>query len=153
MAKRRKNSKRSSTGTGPSTAAVPRGRPPKNAAAGRLLAQMASYRSTLLDDLDSVQSQIDSIEAAMAKMGSAPSGRRRGRPPGGGGGRGFREGSVKGFILKALKGNGEMAVKDVAKSVLKLGYGTDSNNFPNQVSNALAQMPQVTKMGRGRYKL
>ena len=43
-------------------------------------------------------------------------------------------------------------VKDVAKAVVRAGYRTGSQNLPNQVSNALAQMDGVVKTGRERYR-
>lgn len=151
MAKKSRKKKKNARSTRSSAVSAPRGRPPKNATASRLLAQMASYRSSLISDRNSVQAQIESIESAMAEIGDASKGhKRRGTAQRS---RGFREGSVKVFILKALKGKGEMAVKDVAKEVLRLGYTTTGGSFPNQVSNALAQMAEVTKTGRGRYRL
>lgn len=121
-----------------------------------LLRQLAAHRQTLVVRQAALQDEIDSISAAIDALGGAgqrrPAARaaRRVRPTGR---RGIRKGSLKSYILRVLKPRGEMAVKDIAVAVRRAGYRTGSKNFPNQVSNALAQMDGLTKTGRGRYKL
>ena len=119
-----------------------------------LLRQMSAYRSDLEGQRDAIQNQIVQLGEAMQTLGGSSAPKSRG-----GGGRrvastSFRKGSVKGYILKVLRSSRrEMAVKDIAVAVRKAGYRTNSNNFPNQVSNALAQMAGVTKVGRGCYRM
>jgi hypothetical protein len=100
-----------------------------------------------------LQAEIDGLSAALGALGASAGARPavRGRPRGGR--RGVRAGSLKSYVLKVLKPRGEMAVKDIAIAVRRAGYRTKSANFPNQVSNALAQMGELTKTGRGRYRL
>ncbi|HUU82236.1 MAG TPA: hypothetical protein VM243_01915 [Phycisphaerae bacterium] len=122
-----------------------------------LLKQLAAHRQMLEQQQVALQDEMDSIAAAIQALGGAD-GRRRGarratRRATPGARRGIRKGSLKSYILRVLKGKGEMAVKDVAVAVRHAGYRTGSSNFPNQVSNALAQMDQVTKTGRGRYRM
>ncbi len=68
-------------------------------------------------------------------------------------GGGIREGSLKSYILKVMRPGEVMAVKDIAALVRSRGYRTDSSNFANQVSNALAQIPTVRKVSRGKFKV
>ena len=135
-----------------------RARPGAAVRAGGLVAQMRAYRAGLMNQQAALQAEIDGLTAALEALGGAarpraraagPAGRRprRGRPTA------LRAGSLKSFILKVLKPRGEMAVKDIAVAVRRVGYKTKSSNVPNQVSNALAQMTGLTKTGRGRYRL
>ncbi|MCP4247282.1 MAG: hypothetical protein GY778_09570 [bacterium] len=45
-----------------------------------------------------------------------------------------------------------MRATAIAVAVKRAGYSTGSSNFANQVSNALAQMGELTKIERGRYR-
>ncbi len=133
----------------------PRGR--KGGPAGSsLLTQMAAYRDELMAQQSGIQDQIIKLDAAMRTLGGAPRaavgrrptlGVRRGR------GGGIREGSLKSYILKVMRPGEVMAVKDIAALVRSRGYRTDSSNFANQVSNALAQIPTVRKVSRGKFKV
>jgi hypothetical protein len=120
-----------------------------------LIKQLTVHRNALVAQQAGLQGEIDGIGAAIEALGGRASarpatrGRPRGRPRGR---RGLRKGSLKSYILRVLKPRGEMAVKDIARGVKRAGYKTTSKNFANQVSNALAQMDELTKMGRGRYR-
>lgn len=46
-----------------------------------------------------------------------------------------------------------MAVKDVTAAVVRAGYQTRNRTLGKSVGIALAQMPNVTKLGRGTFKL
>ena len=120
-----------------------------------LVKQLTAHHQALVKQQAALQDEIDSISAAIDALGGV---RRRapGRPRRKvkrAGRRAVRKGSLKSYVLRVLKSRGEMAVKDIAKAVKRSGYKTGSKNFPNQVSNALAQMDELTKTGRGRYKL
>ncbi len=153
MAKRRKTKRRKYRGTKAGSSSAGTG-----GAASPLLAQMSAYRAELLAQQSDIQNQVDKLDEAMSTLGgSAPaSGRaparithaRRGRPPGG-----VREGSLKSYIVKVMRKGQVMAVKDIAVAVRRGGYRSTSANFANQVSNALAQIPSVTKVSRGKFKL
>ena len=121
-----------------------------------LLAQMAAYRDRLLKQQAGLQAEIDKLSEAMSALGAgAPrkTARRRARRGPRRGAAGVRAGSLKSFILKVMRPGQVMAVKDVAAAVRRRGYKTKSHNFPNQVSNALAQIPSVKKVARGKFKL
>lgn len=118
-----------------------------------VLSHLTSYRQQLLAQQAQLQHELDTVSDAIGALGGAAAvasaGRRAvGRPAG----RGVREGSLKSYILRVMPVGEVMAVKDVAAAVRRAGYSTNSNNFPNQVSNALAQTPGVSKMSRGKFK-
>ncbi len=121
---------------------------------------MQAYRSDLVGKQAALQAEIDGLGAAIAAMGgsaaaAAAGGSKVGRPKAGGGGRGrrgARAGSLKSYVLRVMKKGSQMAVKDIAVAVKRAGYSTNSSNFANQVSNALAQMGELTKVERGRYR-
>ena len=46
-----------------------------------------------------------------------------------------------------------MGPAQIAAGVAKAGYKTRAKNLPNMVSNTLSKMPQVTKAGRGLYRV
>lgn len=138
------------------------GRPPSSGNAA--VSQLAACRQDLVNQINALRGAVDGLDTAMAAIGgSVPHAAavggagvvraRRGRPPGSGSKGGHRSGSLKGFIVRSMQGGGEMAVKDIANRVKKMGYQTTSASFANQVSNALAKMDEVTKAGRGRYHL
>ena len=151
MAKRRKTKRRKSRGTSTRSSSARAG-----GAASPLLAQMSTYRAELVAQQVDIQDQVDKLDAAISTLGGrAPAatrgGRtpaRRGRPPGS-----VREGSLKSYIVKVMRKGQVMAVKDIAVAVRNGGYRSTSANFANQVSNALAQIPAVTKVSRGEFRL
>ena len=156
MAKKRKVKRRKKTvGTKKRrVAAVPRA-----AGVGGMVRQLTAYRAALMAQQADLQTQIDQLGEALDALGAAPTAARGpGRKPRvkragkRGGARGRREGSLKTYILRVLSKGGEQKVKDIAAAVRRAGYKTGSANFGNQVSNALAQMEEVTKTGRGMYK-
>ena len=118
---------------------------------------MQTLRNGLLRQQAELQAQIDQVTQALEALGGSVVGghSRPARPTGNSarsGVRGRRQDSLKSRILKVMKVGEEMAVKDIAAAVRKAGYKTNSVNFGNQVSNALAQMKEVSKTGRGRFK-
>jgi hypothetical protein len=125
-------------------------------AAAPLVAQMAAYRDRLLTQQAGLQAEIDKLTEAMSTLGGTTTRRkaaRRARPGPRRGAAGVRAGSLKDFILKAMRPGQVMAVKDIAAAVQRRGYTTKSHNFPNQVSNALAQIANVKKVSRGKFRL
>jgi hypothetical protein len=115
------------------------------------LSGLQSYMNRLCADRDRLDQQIAALRGALGSLGAptrAPAGRA------GGGGRRPREGSLKEFITRVLsKNGGAMAVKDVTAAVVKAGYETRNRTLGKSVGIALAQMPNVAKLGRGTFKL
>lgn len=131
------------------------GRAAGGAGTGGLVKQLQAYRSDLIGRQAGLQAEIDGLGAAIAALGGSVATAKAGRPRAGGGGRGrrgARAGSLKSYVLRVMKKGSQMAVKDIAVAVKRAGYSTNSANFANQVSNALAQMDELTKVERGRYR-
>ncbi len=91
---------------------------------------------------------IDALGGVAAKTKPAAK-ERRGRARRGG----PRPGSLKDYILRVLRGKVRpMSPAKIADRVKKAGYKTKAKNLPNMVSNTLAQMAGVKKVGRGLYR-
>jgi hypothetical protein len=115
------------------------------------VAGLNAYRQRLAGDRAALEGKISAIDNALSAMGgvavSGPAGRgRRGV------GR-VRAGSLKEYVGRVLTGRGVMAVKDITTGVLKAGYKTKNKTLSKSVGIALTQMPGVSKVGRGRFKL
>jgi hypothetical protein len=117
---------------------------------------LSAYRNHLVAERDDIDKKIAALETAMSVMGTAaPSGRRPARRTGAGfAGAVGRRGSLKTYVAKVLmSGGGTMAVKDVTSRVLRAGYKTRNKTLAKSVGIALKQMPNVRKVGRGRFRL
>jgi len=100
-----------------------------------------------------LDSKIAAIEQALSALhGRLPSGPRPAAARGRAAGR-YRAGSLKDYILRVLSGGQTMAVKDITESVTRAGYQSRNKTLAKSVGIALAQMPELTKVGRGRYRL
>lgn len=140
----------------------------------KILADISEYRDVLIERRSMIDDQIQSLESAMGMMsgglavpdGPSRKGRRSGgRPRGasmggaaksgkGKGTRAGREGSLKQFIVKVLGGTSRpLSPSEIASGVVKGGYKTTASNLTKAVSNALPQMNQVKKAGRGLYRV
>jgi hypothetical protein len=113
---------------------------------------MAAHQS-LLDERADVDRKITALESALAQfrhpaLGKRGPGRPAARPAGG-----YRAGSLKDYILRVLSGGRTAAVKDIADGVVRAGYQSRNKTLAKSVGIALAQMPEVAKMGRGQYRL
>ncbi len=131
------------------------GRPPGSRNAGGATAALTSLRhfhAELAAQKRRVDAQIEAVENAIRAMtGVAPA---VGRGPAlGGGGRGPRAGSLKEYITRCLAGKGPMAVKDITAAVRGAGYPTKNKTLAKSVGNALADMRNIVKVGRGQFKL
>lgn len=136
-----------------------RGRPPKRAGAGggaggggneRVAIQsLNAYRNRLMTQRNAIDAKIGALDAALSVMGSVPSattGLGRGR-------HGPREGSLKQYVAEVLnRSGGVMSVKDITDGVLSAGYKTKNRTLAKSVGIALAEMPGVRKVGRGRFQ-
>ena len=120
--------------------------------AAAVVSELGSYRSDLLAQRDVIEAQIVAVDNALSAMGTAPvpatrgPGRRPGRQPG-------RAGSLKSFIGQVMSGSGIMAVKDITDAVVKAGYKSRNQTLAKSVGIALTEMPNVTKVARGQFRL
>jgi hypothetical protein len=139
-----------------------RGRPPGGMAGA--LRSLHEYHGELVAQRGQLEAQIHAVENALSVMGGTPRayagrgrvgrppGRRPGRPPSMG--RAPRPGSLKAYILDVLShGGGTMAVKDITSGVLSSGYKTKNRTLAKSVGIALTEMKNVTKVGRGKFRL
>ncbi len=131
------------------------GRPRKAVASplGRAVSvvnELDSYRSDLIAQRDAIDEQLAAVDNALRAMDSSAAprgpGRRPGRQPG-------RAGSLKSYIGKVMGGRGIMAVKDITSAVVKAGYKSRNKTLAKSVGIALTEMPNVTKIGRGQFRL
>ncbi len=132
-----------------------RGRPPKSAGAGAgvnertAIQSLNAYRNRLMTQRDAIDAKIGALDAALSVMGSVPAataGLGRGR-------HGPREGSLKQYVAGVLERDGSvMSVKEITKGVLAAGYKTKNRTLAKSVGIALAEMPGVRKVGRGKFQ-
>lgn len=130
------------------------GRPPGSRIAGGAAAAIASLRrfhGELAVQKQRIDAQLAAVENAIRAMSGAAPAAPRGPLPAGQ--RGPRKGSLKSYIIRVLTGKGEMAVKDITAAVRSAGYPTKNKTLAKSVGNALADMPNVTKVGRGLFRL
>lgn len=137
---------------------MPRGRRRSGAVAlaGVVTSLQAAHR-TLVAERESLNNRINALEAALRAMSATPAvsvarggrGRRAG-----GAGRAFRRGSLKEYIHRVLSSsNSAMAVKDVTAGVTRAGFKSKNKTLAKSVGIALTQMPTVSKVGRGLFKI
>jgi len=138
----------------------------------QILADISAYRDALVDRRSAIDEQIQSLESAMGMMSGGlaiPDGPSRKGLGAGGGSRGKsgggkatkgkatrdgREGSLKQMIVKVLGSTTRpLSPSEIAANVVKVGYKTTASNLTKAVSNALPQMNQVKKAGRGLYRV
>lgn len=118
-----------------------------------LLASLRAHRDRLADQRNETDHQMQAIDAALAALGessgTAPRADARRKW-----GQGPRAGSLKDYVARVLRGlvKGKR-VKDIAAAVKKAGYKSKSKTLDHAVSKALADMKNVTKAGRGVYRL
>lgn len=139
-------------------------------AVSRLLGEMDRSRHDLSLQRDTLDAEIQSIEAAMEAMNGQSNGvsmlssrrngkvgrprkdvqfgPRRGRPVG------SRNGSLKQAIVKVLKQKSiAMAPREIAAAVKASGYKSLAEDLTKVVSNTLPELISVKKVGRAQYKL
>jgi hypothetical protein len=65
-----------------------------------------------------------------------------------------RSGTLKDHIRVALRNGGcVMGTGDLTQSVLRQGYHSTSKRLTKQIVDAIAEMADVRRVGRGRYRL
>ena len=130
-----------------------RSRAPKAAVGSNAVQSLRACRAELEAQCRALTAQmaaVDRASQALTGVAAAP-GRPVGRRARGGGG--FRAGSLKEHIAKVLSGGGTMRVKDIAAGVLNAGYQTANKTLAKSVGIALTEMPNVHRVGRGRFRL
>ena len=110
--------------------------------------RVSAQHADLNTQITAVTSAIEALGGAAKTTPAGPRrrarGTRRGEP---------RRGSLGDCILRVLRGKVRpMSVAKIAVRVKKVGYKTKAKNLPNMVSNTLAQMAGVKKVGRGLYR-
>lgn len=120
------------------------------------IANMQAAHAQLLVQRTELDAQIAALDAALATMGAAGAravAPRVGRPPGRPAATGFRSGSLKDYIARVLQGRGVMAVKDITDAVQRFGYKSKNKTLAKSVGIALTEMPSVSKVGRGKFRM
>lgn len=128
-----------------------RGRPPGSGGAnaqGRMLSAAQSYRTQLLSERAAIDGRLAALDTALSVMGG-----RTGFPGRTPTGRGFRAGSLKDYLHKALSGRGPMAVKDITQAVIEQGLKSKNKTLAKSVGIALSAMAGVQKVSRGLFQL
>ncbi len=109
--------------------------------------QLSAQQAGLEAQITAIDNAIEALAGA-AKTTPARKGRRGSTRRGG-----PRPGSLGDYILRVIRGKVRpMSLAKIADRVKKAGYKTKSKNLPNMVSNTLAQMVGVKKVGRGLYR-
>ena len=116
-----------------------------------LLASLKAYRDQIAGQLNEIDKEIRTIDAALAAMGAASAKPVVVRHRRGGG---SRAGSLKDYIARVLRGLAKgKSVRDIAAAVLKAGYKSKDKKLDHSVGKALAGMRNVTRVKRGVYRL
>lgn len=122
---------------------------------------LQSYRAELMARQAELSQQLQAVDQALAVMEGARTVGRAAPPPRAArparrrrvAGGAVRPGSLKAYVLDVLSSGQTMAVKDITAEVLKAGYKTKNKTLAKSVGIALTQLPQVKKVGRGRFRL
>ncbi len=130
------------------------GRRPAVGVAASLVAQLRGCQREFVDSREALSARIAALDDALAALGGGVPKRKpgpaRGRRPA----KGPRPGSLKDFIGRVLRARrGPTSVKSVTAGVLKAGFKTKNKRLAKNVGGALADMPNVAKVGRGQYRL
>ncbi len=129
-----------------------RRRPIARGTAG-LIRQMQVYHRRLSAEQADLEAQITAMDRAIEILGGAAKTKPAVKGRRGSTRRGPRPGSLGDYILRVIRGKVRpMSLAKIADRVKKAGYKTKSKNLPNMVSNTLAQMAGVKKVGRGLYR-
>jgi len=127
-----------------------------NAVRDNLLAQRAQFDQKIAAIEDAIRQVGGTVAggAASPARGGGRGGRgRRGRRPAGGAAGGFRAGSLKDYVTAALGKGDVMGIGEIEQGVRTAGYKTKNKTLAKSIGIALAQMPNVKRVGRGQYRL
>ncbi len=125
----------------------------------RLVSDMRAYHSDLLAQRSSLEDRIDALTRAMDALGTAvpvTTGRRtgrkkkRGRPAGSG----VRAGSLNDHVVRVLRQTTKpMSPREISDKVVRAGFKSQAKDVTKAVSNKLAELRNVKKVGFGLYRL
>lgn len=124
--------------------------------------EIEQYRLELVARRQQIDSQIMAFDRAIKALnggasGTAAAARAVTRGPAKPGRRSatkYRPNSLKDYITRVLGASGKvMRVKEITQGVLKAGYKTKNKSLSTSVGLALADMPNVKKVGHGKYRL
>ncbi|GEM_PF-599222 len=128
-----------------------------------ILEQMQEYRGQLAMQRAELDGRIEALDRAIAMLGGGTGGTPAGKPrraatpraaKAPAGGLAFRKGSLKEYIDAVLRKTGKpMRVKDITAGVCKAGYKTKNKTLHKSVGIALTQMPNVTRISRGVFRI
>lgn len=115
---------------------------------------LEAYRAELVAQRSQIDDELKGVDHALATMGRAvarmPVAANRPATPTG---RSVRAGSLKDHIASVLAGGQVMAVRDITDGVVKSGYKSKNKTLAKSVGIALTEMPGVTKVGRGQFRM
>lgn len=127
---------------------------------GQITEEIARRERALLDRRTAIQTELDSVNAEIAQLGSVAGGPPRrgpGRPRGKGvagantGDRGGNEQSLSALLHSLLRGK-TMSVPEMADAAKKAGHKSKSKNFRTIVSLALiSHRKMFRRVSRGQY--
>ncbi len=118
---------------------------------GGALSSLNAFRDQLADQRSEIDNRMQAIDGALAALDAGTAKpvvvrRRRGKGP--------RAGSLKVYIARVLRGLARgKSVGDIATAVKKAGYKSRDKRLSQSVGKALADMKNVTRIGRGVYRL
>ena len=123
--------------------------------AAGVLASLRTYHEELSAQVTALDSQMNAVAGAMQALGTTPSPRvARPLKKRGGGGDGGRAGSLKDFIVRALRQvSTPQSPRQIAARVKKIGYKSKAKDLAKAVGNALPLMKRVKKVGFGKYRV
>ncbi len=135
-------------------------------AGARLVADMRTFHNDLVAQREALDGEIAGLAAAMEALGgatvaAAPRQRRapkraartrRGRRPSSA--RGFPTGSLTDHVFRVLKRSTKpLSPADISAKVAAAGYSSKAKDLAKAVSNSLARLKPVKRVGRGMYRL
>jgi len=115
-----------------------------------IVQQLENYRLDLENRRQQIDHALEGITTALQAFGGITTKRRVGRPRGSG----PKSGSLKNYIIDALKrANKPMSPREISAATVKAGYTSKSDDLTKAVSNALPTIPQVKRISFGRYTI
>lgn len=124
------------------------------------------YHDRLLAQQSDLNNRIAAVQAALNALGgnngtalrvpaTSASKPKTAKPkPASGGGQtgGMRPGSLKEYILRAVRSAGKpISIAEIEKAVLSAGYPTKSKMLINAINNTMSKVPGIRRIKRGVY--
>lgn len=143
-----------SRGRAPSPA-IARAAGPMSADGGTyVLSIMRDHHANLTAQRTMLDRELAALSSAINTMGGGPALGKRGSPRGRPATRAGREGTLKQYITQVLKQySTPIGPREIAGAVKKAGYRTKAHDLTKAVSNTLAGLNGVRKVGFGMYRM